>query len=102
MSKYKTEEGTIINTNLAAESWNEHNWWNGRNYESTATGSQWAHQTLYRSSKGRYYIEHTSQWQGSKPHADFVSNEEAAAWLLLNGHDLLPGDLADLESEICE
>jgi hypothetical protein len=48
-------------------------------------------------SKGRYYVEHTSQWSGSLPHAKLVSDEEAAAWLVANDHEL-PGDLGDLES----
>jgi hypothetical protein len=101
MSKYKTEDGTIVDTDKASQSWNEETDWNGNNYISRATGSQWLHETLYRSSKGRYYIEHESQWQGSLPSAEFISNEEACKWLLRMGHDL-PVDLKQLEGECCE
>jgi hypothetical protein len=66
-----------------------------------ATGGQWSHQTLYKSRKGRYWIENTSQWQGSTPSAEWISPQEAARWLLQNGHDL-PEDLEQYEDEVCE
>jgi hypothetical protein len=57
------------------------------------------HETLHRSRKGRYWVEHQSQWQGSKPYAEWISN--AAQWLLANAHQLL-ADLAPLEEEVAE
>lgn len=101
MSKYRMEDDTVVDTDKAAQSWNEESDWDGNNHISRATGSQWEHQTLYRSSKGRYYVEHDSDWQGSRSHAEFVSREEAARWLLHNEHTL-PEDLSDLEEEITE
>lgn len=101
MSKYKMDDGTVIDTDKAQQTWNEDTQWDGNNHISKATGSQWNHQTLYKSRKGRYYVEHTSQWQGSRPHVEWVSNEEAARWLLNNEHKL-PADLAHLEDEISE
>lgn len=59
------------------------------------------HETLYRSRKGRYYVEHDSQWQGSTPSAEWVSNHEATRWLLANDHEL-PKELAALEDEVSE
>lgn len=92
MAKYKMEDGTIVDTDKAQQSWDEDTRWDGRNHISKATGSQWEHQTLYKSKKGRYYIVHESQWQGSTPSAEFVSDGDAAAWLLAQGADL-PSDL---------
>lgn len=94
-------DGTIVNTDKAIESWDESTHFNGSNHISDATGSQWEHQKLYKSRKGRYYLEHWSQWQGSEPHAEWLSNEAAARWLLLCGHPL-PDDLEAVRSIIEE
>src|SRR3990170_2886758 len=96
MSRYRMDDGTVIDTDRAATSWDEDTSWDGNNHISKATGSQWTHQRLYQSRKGRYYIEHTSQWQGSTPRVEWISREQAAQWLYSNGHDL-PEDLQDLE-----
>lgn len=101
MSKYRMDDGSVIDTDKAVASWKEATEFDGRNHISKATGSQWNHQTLYRSRKGRYYTLHSSQWQGSRDHVEWVSDEEAARWLLTNGH-ALPEDLAHLEDEITE
>lgn len=101
MSKYRMDDGTVVDTEKAQQSWDEETDWDGNNHISRATGSQWHHQTLYKSRKGRYYVEHTSQWQGSRPHVEWVSREEAARWLIHNEHDL-PEDLKELESEVVE
>jgi hypothetical protein len=88
------EDGTIVNTDKARQSWEEDTRWDGRNHISLVTGSQFEHETLYLSAKGRYYVEHRSQWQGSTPSARWLEPAEAAAWLLLNNHDL-PEDLQE-------
>lgn len=100
MSRYDLD-GVIVDTDNATEHWKEITRWDGNNHISVVTGSQWEHETLYRSAKGRYYIEHTSQWQGSLPSARFVSEQEAARWLLLCERDL-PADLAKYEGEVSE
>lgn len=94
-------EGTIVDTSKADAKWNEETDWNGNNHISRATGSQWEHETLYRSRKGRYYIEHESQWQGSMPSARWVSREEAAHWLMLMEHEI-PEDLQEYADAISE
>ena len=66
-------EDTIVDTDKAAQKWDER------------TGS---HETLYRSAENRYYLVHTSQSQGSRPSAEFVSSEAAISWLLHNGYEL--------------
>ena len=101
MARYRMDDGTVIDTSKASASWEENTFWDGNNHCSCATGSQWNHQKLYRSRKGRYYVEHSSQWQGSREHAEWVSREEAARWLLTNEIEL-PTDLEDLEDKIVE
>lgn len=101
MSRYQMDDGSVVDTKNATAHWEEDTRWDGRNRISVATGSQWIHQTLYRSRKGRYYLETVSQWQGSTPRAEWVSNHEAARWLLANGEEL-PDDLAPMAAEIEE
>lgn len=96
---YRMDDGTVVRRGNATQSWDEARRHDGRNFISVATGSQWDHETLYRSRRGRYWIEHESQWQGSTPHAEWISNRTAAQWLIANGHDL-PEDLAELEAEV--
>ena len=101
MSTYRMDDGTVVKTENATQTWSEGTRFDGHNHISIATGSQWDHQDLLRSRKGRYYIVHSSQWQGSTPLAEWIGNHAAAAWLLANGHDL-PADLAEIESEVSE
>lgn len=98
MARYKTEDGKILNTDLAAQSWTEATKSNGSNMISCATGNQWVHQTLYKSSKGGYWIETESQWQNSVPSGRRISLGEAAVWLTMNDYNI-PKELeAELES----
>jgi len=101
MTIYRMDDGTTVNTDKAKASFEEDTRWDGNNHISVATGSQWTHETLHRSRKGRYYVETESQWQGSTPHADWVSDRAAAVWLRTNKHNL-PDDLASLIDEIEE
>ena len=101
MTKYTMDNGQVVDTDKALECWQEAERWNGRNHISKATGSQWERETLYKSAKGNYWVEHTSQWQGSTPHAFFLTAEEAARWLLTNEHEL-PADLVEVGANISE
>lgn len=101
MATYSMDDGTIVKTENATRSWEEDTRWDGNNHVSIATGTQWDHQTLRRSRKGRYWLECTSQWQGSTDRAEWISNESAAKWLLANGK-ALPADLQALEAEVSE
>jgi hypothetical protein len=101
MSRFKLEEGAIVDTDRAAKQWDEASFWDGRNHISKATGDQFTHETLYKSSKGRYYIVHSSQWQGSRDSAEEISQIDAVTWLLQNEHDL-PEDLASFEGDVIE
>ena len=100
MARYRIE-GSIVDTDNATQSWAEKTRWDGHNKVSVHTGTQWNHQTLHRSRKGRYYIERTSQWQGSTPSAEWVSPQEAVRWLMLNEEEI-PKDLSQYEDEVSE
>ena len=100
MAKFRIDE-CVVDTDNSTQSWAEDTDWNGNNHISRATGSQWTHQTLYRSRKGRYYIVHESQWQGSLPHAEWVSGQEAARWLMLMEHEL-PDDIQQFADAVSE
>lgn len=99
MARFKLEGGAIVDTDRAAQSWDEASDWDGHNWISKATGGQWNHQKLFRSSKGRYYIVHSSNWEGVQDTAEEITPREAAVWLLHNEHDL-PEDLASFEAEV--
>lgn len=101
MARYRMSDGTVVDTKNATKSWEEATRWDGHNHISVATGSQWDHQTLYRSRRGRYYIEHESQWQCSAPSAEWVSNEEACRWLLANSREV-PEELGGVAEEVFE
>lgn len=101
MSTYRMQDGTIVKSESAVQRWEERTEWNGSNHISVQTGSQFSHQTLYKTRKGRYWIKRTSNYQGTTDTAEFVSPQEAARWLLLNG-DELPDDLKQYEDEVSE
>ena len=93
MSKYTMGDGTIVDTDKARNAYEEATRWDGNNHISKATGDQWVHEKLFQSRKGNWYLEHWSQWQGSTPSAEWVTERRAAEWLLANEHDL-PESLA--------
>lgn len=70
----------------AAERFEESQTHDGRNFISDATGSQWDHETLYRTKKGRWVLNESSQWQGSQDKYSEVSASDASAWLIAQGH----------------
>lgn len=100
MARYRMEN-CVVDTGRATQSWEEARDHDGNNFISRATGTQWDHETLYRSRKGRFYKECTSAYQGSTPHAEWVSPEEAVRWFVLNDHEV-PEDLKHLEDEVVE
>ncbi len=100
MARYRIEN-SVVDTDNATATYEEETYHDGHNYISQATGSQWDHETLYRSRRGRYYLVRSSQWQGSRNSAEWLSPQESARWLLSQDHDL-PEDLAEYEDEISE
>lgn len=79
----------------AAERFIERTVHDGRNAISVNTGSQWYHETLYRTAKGRWVLRRVDAWEECSP-------KVAAAWLILNGHDdaevkYFPAEVAESE-----
>lgn len=101
MARYRMEGGNVVDTEKASRVWSEAKDFDGRNFISRATGGQWNHQSLYRSRKGRYYVESWSDWQGSTASCEWVSHQEAFRWLLHNGHDI-PSELEQYREEVEE
>lgn len=99
--RYRMESGDVVNTDKAVQCWEEETYFDGTNQISRATGSQWDHETLYRSRRGRFYVVHESQWQGSKDHCEWVDEREAVRWILVNEGDI-PEDLEHLIAEVEE
>jgi len=81
-----------------AERFEEDTYWDGSNLRSKATGERFDHETLYRTAGGRWILQHWSQWQGSVDSWTEISNQEAAAWLVRNGHDPHPACAAEYAS----
>ncbi len=61
--------------------------WNGRNHISVHTGSQWDSQTLYRTSGGKWVLNHSSARQGTLPRYERIGDEQAMRWLIVNNSD---------------
>jgi len=82
----------------AAERWDENTVWNGSNHISMVTGSQWNHQQLYRTRKGRWVLLHTSEWQGSLDRYEAIGDAEAAEWFVRNEYSVreIPDELIEL------
>ncbi len=99
MARYRMNDGKIVDSEKAVETWNEGTRWNGSNHISINTGSQWEHETLYRSAKGRYWKEYVNARRQGE--ATLLEPAEAAAWLIANDHEL-PEDLRQFEDEILE
>lgn len=99
--KYKMDDGTFTDTSKALSKWEEGTRFDGRNNVSLSTGTQWEHETLYLSSRGRYYIKRDSKWAGSKESADYITETDAVHWLLQNEHPV-PTILQGLASSITE
>jgi len=95
------EDGSVVNTDKASQSWDEGLEWNGSNQISRATRSQWAHETLYRSRKGRFYKICVSNYADAHTHAEWVDDREAVVWMLVN-EKVVPNELKHLVSEVEE
>jgi len=71
----------------SAQCWEEYTWFNGSNHISYATGSQWEHETLYRTRGGKWVLNHWSNYQGSAATWEEIDNDTAAKWLVKNNKD---------------
>jgi hypothetical protein len=99
--RYRMSEGRVVDPEKATESWNEATDFNGSNHISVNTGSQWDHERLYKTAKGRYWLESYSQRDRVACEARWTEPREAAEWLLANDHKL-PDDVRQHETDILE
>ena len=99
--RLRMEDGTVVDTGKATRHYAGERDFDGSNWIQRSTKDQWQYQDLYRSRKGRYYLIHSSAWQGSQPRAEWVSKESAAAWLTLNDHEI-PEELAAVAEQVTE
>jgi hypothetical protein len=98
MSRIVLPDGTWFETDRA-QAWDEETEFDGNNHISKATGSQWDHEKLYRTASGRFVLERSSQRQGVRDSHEIIDPKEAAAWLILNGHEL-PDALASVAKDL--
>lgn len=86
---FDPEEGRILAGYFdrdKAEEFPEETRWDGNNNVSVHCG-QWEHEILYRTARGRWVLHHWSQRQGSEPTYEFVSDDVAKRWLLMNENE---------------
>lgn len=61
--------------------------WDGNNHVSVHTSDRWEHQQLYRTSAGRWVLSKWSQRVGRGETFEFVTDDEARDWLIVNGDE---------------
>ena len=88
----KLDDQIVINTECATAKYVGKRDSDGSNLIDRNTRSQWIDQTLYRSRKGRYYTVTVPRIQGQMPHGEWLSPEQAAAWIALNDCEM-PAEL---------
>src|SRR3990167_1943646 len=98
--RYRIDD-TVVDTDNATATYQCRDEHDGRNRVCVHTGSQWEHQMLYRSRRGRYYLAHLSSYQGSRDYAEWLSPEAAARWLVLNESGI-PEELAGPAETVTE
>jgi hypothetical protein len=69
-----------------AEEFCESTRFNGNNRISIATGSQWDHQSLYRTKKGEWILHNWSQRQGVSEDIRRIEEHLAFTWLIKNDY----------------
>lgn len=60
----------------------------GHNNISRATGSEWDHQTVFKTRLGNWVLKSWSQRSGSEPVWEIMPVEDAFIWFLINGRDI--------------
>ena len=71
-----------------ARRYSENQEFDGRNFISCVTGSQWDHECLYLTAGGTWILCQWSQWQGSRTSYEIISADDAARWF--SGQGLTP------------
>tara|TARA_R110000824_G_scaffold7514_6_gene34050 strand:- start:16329 stop:16682 length:354 start_codon:yes stop_codon:yes gene_type:complete len=81
----------------AATKYAEDSYWDGSNSISVATGSQWNHETLYKTATGNWVLCSSSQVEQIRDSYEFIMLVEAVPWLIKNNHDPSDLGLTDLQ-----
>lgn len=99
MKRVATTDGHWFDVDKA-EKFDEATRWDGHNHISIATGSQWNHERLFRTAGAKWILNAWSQYQGTPETYEEIGNDEAAKWLVVNGHEAheaCSAEYADLE-----
>jgi hypothetical protein len=67
--------------------------WEGASITETEPAEGCRHQCLYKSRKGRYWLQDWATWRTPIPFGRWIPSEQAAGWLRENNYRL-PHDLA--------
>lgn len=62
--------------------------WDGHNWISVATGSQFDHEEIVHTRRGGFLLHYWSQWEGVCERYERISAETVAQWLVDNQHVL--------------
>lgn len=65
----------------------EHQWHDGNNFISEATGSQFEHEKLFLTASGQWILNQWSQWQGKPETFRLINQNEAVEWLVKNQYE---------------
>lgn len=88
--RYDEEWGPILDGHFdrdKAEAIDEETRWNGSNNVSVHTRDEFDHQRLYRTAQGRWVLHGWSQRQGRADTFEFISDEYARDWLIVNNDE---------------
>lgn len=59
----------------------------GNNHVSVHNLGRWGHQRLIRTARGRWVLDHWSQFVGEERLVSYITDDQARDWLLVNGND---------------
>ena len=83
-----TPTGTWFDRDRAQAVYDDTHTFDGSNYISRATGSQWQDETLFHTASGRWVLCHTSRYgDNTSPWYYEIPEEEAHTWLLRCGYE---------------
>jgi hypothetical protein len=85
--KIQTDDGLGWFDSTRAEIYSEVTSWDGDNQVSVATGNYAEHEALYHTAGGRWVLHHWSAWHGKPETYEFIDDDRAREWLILNEHD---------------
>lgn len=63
-----------------AEFFKEYSYHDGRNWISSATGSQWIHEAIYVTKGGLFILNRWTNYQGSRETYEEITKAQAADW----------------------